>query len=235
MLVSDLHERLRALVGERIQARELTGTEMAKRAGFQQAHISNFLNRRRGLSVEAMDKVMTALGLTISDLTPAENRKQAGGWGTERAFDSIPVVEPGILLQSEFSEGEVVEFLRFKKSFLRKMRPEMASQREHWQRFVMIRADKDSGEAMRPRLLPGAMLLIDRHYNSLQSYRRREPNLYVVKCGAGCKVRYVELQGNQLTLRPENHKCGLDYVEIQRGKTFADYIVGRVSHIAIET
>jgi transcriptional regulator with XRE-family HTH domain len=235
MLVSDLHERLRALVGERIQARELTGTEMAKRAGFQQAHISNFLNRRRGLSVEAMDKVMTALGLTVSDLTPAENRKQAGGAGTERTFDSIPVVEPCILLQSEFSAGEVVEFLRFKKSFLRKMRPEMASQREHWQRFVMIRADKDSGEAMRPRLLPGAMLLIDRHYNSLQSYRRREPNLYVVKYGVGCKVRYVELQGNQLTLRPENQKCGLDYVEIQRSKTFADYIVGRVSHIAIET
>jgi hypothetical protein len=45
----------------------------------------------------------------------------------------------------------------------------------------------------------------------------------------------VELQGNQLTLRPENQKCGLDYVEIQKGRTFADYIVGRVSHIAIET
>jgi transcriptional regulator with XRE-family HTH domain len=235
MLISDLHERLRVLVGERIQARELTGTKLAKRAGFQQAHISNFLNRRRGLSVEAMDKVMESLALTVSDLMPAESRKHLAGTSNEAAFDFVPVVNSATLLQSEFSEGEVVEFLRFKKSFLRRMRPEMANQRENWQRFVLYRAEKNCAEAMRPRLVPGAMLLIDRHYNSLRSYRRREANLYVVKTDGGYKVRYVELQGNQLTLRPENQKCVLDFVEMQRGKSFADYIVGRVSHIAIET
>jgi transcriptional regulator with XRE-family HTH domain len=234
MLISDLHERLRALVGERIQAKELTGTELAKRAGFQQAHISNFLNQRRGLSVEAMDKVMKALRLTVSDLMPAENRRTGAAQASDAAFDSIPVVGSAALLQSEFSTGEVMEFLRFKKSFLRRIKPEMANQRGHWQRFVMIRADKDSGEAMRPRVLPGAMLLIDRHYNSLRSYRRREPNLYVVKSGDGYKIRYVELQGNQLTLRPENQNSGLGFVELQKGKTFADYVVGRVAHIAME-
>jgi transcriptional regulator with XRE-family HTH domain len=235
MLISDLHERLRVLVGERVHARELTGTELAKRAGFQQAHISNFLNRRRGLSVEAMDKVMEALGLKVSDLMPAESRKQPAGAGNEAAFDFVPVVNSGALLQSEFSKEEVMEFLRFKKSFLRRMKPEIANQRENWQRFVLYRAEKNCAEAMRPRLVAGAMLLIDRHYNSLRSYRRREPNLYVVKSDDGYKVRYVELQGNQLTLRPENQKCVLGFVEIQKGKSFADYIVGRVAHIAIET
>jgi hypothetical protein len=99
----------------------------------------------------------------------------------------------------------------------------------------LIKADKDSGAAMRPRILPGATLLIDRHYNSLQSYRRREANLYVVKSGEKCAVRYVELQGNQLTLRPENQSCALGYVQIGKGETFADCVVGRVAHIAIET
>ncbi len=141
----------------------------------------------------------------------------------------------GALLQSDFGAGEIVEFLRFKKSFLRRIRPEMASQRRNWQRFVLIKADKDSGMAMRPRLLPGATLLIDRHYNSLRSYRRREPNLYVVKSGENCKVRYVELQGNQLTLRPENQQCALGYVQLGKSETFADYVVGRVAHISIET
>jgi transcriptional regulator with XRE-family HTH domain len=234
MLISDLHERLRTLVSERIQARELTGTELAKRAGFQQAHVSNFLNRRRGLSVEGMDSLMKALRLQVSDLLPPGSRVPAGGEARESAFDSIPVVTGAVLLQSEFGADEVVEFLRFKKSFLRRIRAEMANQRGHWQRFVMIRTDKDSGEAMRPRLLPGAMLLVDRHYNSLHSYRKREPNLYVVKCGDVYKVRYAELQGNQLTLRPENPASGLGYVELQKGKTFADYVVGRVAHIAIE-
>ena len=88
---------------------------------------------------------------------------------------------------------------------------------------------------MRPRFLPGATLLIDRHYNSLSSYRRREPNLYVVKNGEGCKVRYVELQGSQLTLRPENQQCALGCVQLGKGETFADYVVGRVAHIAMET
>jgi transcriptional regulator with XRE-family HTH domain len=235
MLISDLHDRLRILAGERIHGGELTGTELAKRAGFQQAHISNFLNQRRGLSIEAMDQLMKVMGLEVSDLLPAESRKQAAGGGGDGGFDSIPVVNNGALLQSEFGSGEVVEFLRFKKSFLRRIRAETANQRRNWQRFVLIKADKDSGEAMRPRLVAGATLLIDRHYNSLRSYRRREPNLYLVKSGENFKVRYVELQGNQLTLRPENQKCMLGFVEVDKGRTFADYLIGRVAHISIET
>jgi hypothetical protein len=99
---------------------------------------------------------------------------------------------------------------------------------------VVIKADKSSGVAMRPRLGPGAMLLIDRHYNSLRSYRRHEPNLYVVKSGANWQVRYVELQGSQLTLRPENPECALGYVQPGKGESFANYVVGRVAHISTE-
>ena len=50
-----------------------------------------------------------------------------------------------------------------------------------------------------------------------------------------CTVRYVELQGSQLTLRPENQKCALGYIQLGKGETFADYVVGRVAHISIET
>jgi hypothetical protein len=235
MLISDLHNRMRALVHERIEAGELTGTELAKRAGFQQAHVSNFLNQRRGLSIEAMDRVMEVMKWDVRDLLPAEPRRLRPAEGGDAGFDSIPVVSSGALLQSEFSSGEVAEFLRFKKTFLRRIRPEMANQRSDWQRFVLIKTDKDSGEAMRPRLLPGATLLVDRHYNSLRGYRRHDANLYVVQTGGTHKVRYLELQGSQLTLRPENQNSALGYVQIERGKTFADYVVGRVAHISIET
>ena len=111
----------------------------------------------------------------------------------------------------------------------------MESERGNWQRFVLMKADKDSGMAMRPRLAAGATLLIDRHYNSLGSYRRGEPNLYVVKSGAAWPVRYVELQGSQLTLRPENQDYALGYVQLGKGETYADYVVGRVAYIALET
>ena len=235
MLITDLQNRLRALLHERIESGELTGSEVASRAGFQQAHVSNFLNQRRGLSIEAMDRIMEVLRLEVHDLLPEERRRGPAAEHGDAGFDPVPVVESSVLSQYEFSSVEVVEFLRFKKSFLRRIRPEMANQRRHWQRFALIKADKDSGLAMRPRFLPGATLLIDRHYNSLRSYRRREPNLYVVKNGEGYKVRYVELQGSQLTLRPENQQCALGYVQLGKGETFADYVVGRVAHIAMET
>jgi transcriptional regulator with XRE-family HTH domain len=235
MLISDLQNRLRVLLRERIDAAELTGTELAKRAGFRQAHVSNFLNGRRGLSIEAMDRVMEVLRLEVSGLMPEARRELAPANVRDAAFDAIPVVACGALMQSNFASGEIVEFLHFKKSFLRRLRPELASQRGHWQRFVLIKVDKDSGTAMRPKLVPGAMLLIDRHYNSLRDYRKRERNLYVVKSGETYKVRYLELQGGQLILRPENLACDLGYVRPGNGETFADYVVGRAVHISIET
>lgn len=235
MLISDLQNRLRILVSQRIAAGEMTGTDLAQRAGFQQAHVSNFLKGRRGLSIETMDRVMEAMRLEVRDLMPEPRFKLMASAEGEAGFDSIPVLEPSALLQSDFGPGESVEFLRFKKSFLRRIRPEMASERGSWQRFVLIKADKGSGLAMRPRLTPGAMLLIDRHYNSLRSYRRNEPNMYVVKSGAVWQVRYVELQGSQLTLRPENQECGLGYIQPGKGETFADYVVGRVAHVSMET
>jgi len=234
MLISTLHDRLRTYVSEHISSRALTGTELAEKAGFRQAHISNFLNRRRGLSLEAMDRVMQVLGLDVSDLMPELTRRAPLVVESERLFAAVPVVSPAGLLQSDFGTAEVLEYLRFKKSFLRRLRPEMASQREHWQRFVLLRADRDAGEAMRPRLAAGAMMLVDRHYNSLHSYRKREPNLYVVQSGSQWRVRYLELQGSQLALRPENQSSALGMVEVEKGKTFADYVVGRVAHVAME-
>jgi len=168
----------------------------------------------------------------VLDLLPGEVRARAAREGWE-GFDSVPVVPLAALLQSDFGSGEVLEYLKFKKSFLRRMRPEMANRREGWRRFVLLRADRDAA-AMRPRLQPGAMLLIDRHYNSLRSYRKREPNVYVVKCGSEWKIRYAELQGNHLTLRPENMDFALGFVPIAKGETFADYVVGRVAHVSSE-
>ena len=262
MMISDLQNQLRTLVRERIAAGELTGTELARRAGFQQAHVSNFLNERRGFSIETMDRVMEVMRLEVGDLMPEPRSRRVAAERSEAGFESVPLVEAQALLHREFRLDEIVELLPFKKSYLRRIRSAMESERGDWQRFVLLKADKDSGVAMRPRLAAGATLLIDRHYNSLRSYRRGEPNLYVVKSGEAWLVRYVELYpstpktgapgiqllsgtpksgatgiqpGSQLLLRPQNPESALGAVQLGRGETFADYIVGRVAHIAMET
>ena len=59
MKVKAMQENLRKLLWARIEAGELTGLKLAQQTGFKQAHISNFLNRKRQLSIAGMDKVLT--------------------------------------------------------------------------------------------------------------------------------------------------------------------------------
>jgi hypothetical protein len=88
---------------------------------------------------------------------------------------------------------------------------------------------------MYPRLLPGATVLIDRHYNSLQPYRRGESNLYAVHVNDACKIRYVELAGENVVLRPHNQSYGVEIVPLGEGQTVADYVIGRVCYVGMET
>src|SRR5271169_5459959 len=73
-----LQENLRNTLWQRIDEGELTGLRLAEQTGFKQAHISNFLNRKRGLSLEGMDKVLRVQHLSVLDLLdPAEVNKRA--------------------------------------------------------------------------------------------------------------------------------------------------------------
>jgi SOS-response transcriptional repressor LexA len=107
--------------------------------------------------------------------------------------------------------------------------------RDGWQRFVLVKVDARDGMSMYPRLLPGAMVLIDRHYNSLAPYKKGEPNMYAVRKDGGCTVKYVEVDGDTLVLRPHNQAYPVSVMRIEEGRTVSDYIVGRVCHVSIET
>src|SRR5438270_6738094 len=73
-----LQENLRKVLWSRIEARELTGLRLAQQTGFKQAHISNFLNRKRSLSLEGMDNVLNVQHLSVLDLLdPKEINKRA--------------------------------------------------------------------------------------------------------------------------------------------------------------
>jgi hypothetical protein len=98
----------------------------------------------------------------------------------------------------------------------------------------LIKADSHDGVSMYPRLAPGATLLLDRHYNSLKPYRKGEFNLYAVLKDGTCTVRYVEVAGNHLILRPHSQTHPVEVITMAEGKSAADYLVGRVCYIGIE-
>ena len=233
-----LQENLRQTLWERIEEGELTGLRLAQQTGFKQAHISNFLNRKRGLSLEGMDKVLNVQHLSVLDLLePSEVNKRASILPpTDDEFDNVLLVDGSVAASEPLVMSmNVREILKFKKSFLRKMKPELEGNRDTWERFVLIKVDGREGMSMYPRLLPGASVLLDRHYNSLKPYRKGEFNMYAVAKDGDCTVKYVEVAGNHLILRPHNQAYPIEVMTMEDGKTAADYLVGRVCYVGIET
>jgi len=233
-----LQDSLRRELRKRIAAGQLTGMELARRTGFTQAHVSNFLNRKRGLKLAALDKMLKAIGLSVYDLLNPHDlaRFAAVPAGTDEEYADVPLVEGRIAASREvLVNEEVSELLKFRRAFLGHIRPALvAPARKAWTRFVSIRLDPKEGMSMWPRLGPGATLLIDRHYNSLQPYRKNERNLYAVRKPEGCTVKYVELSGKFLTLRPHNPDYPVEVLAIGEGQSYADWIVGRVAHAGVE-
>ncbi len=233
-----LQENLRKALWERIQEGDLTGLRLARETGFKQAHISNFLNRKRGLSIEGMDKVLNVERLSVLDLLdPSEINKRASiPPPGDDEFQNVLMVEASIAATEPLLISmNVKEIIKFKKNFLRKLRSAPESGRDEWERFVAIQIDAREGMSMYPRLLPGATVLIDRHYNSLRPYRKGESNMYAVDKNEGCTVRYVEVAGKHLVLRPHNNAYPVEVMPIQHGKKPPDYLIGRICYVGIET
>src|SRR6202158_4219358 len=128
-----LQENLRNILSERIDGGDLTGLRLAQQTGFKQAHISNFLNRKRGLSLEGMDKVLNVQHLSVLDLLdPSEVNKRASILPpSEDEFQNVLLVEAAVAASGPLVMSmNVMEILKFKKSFLRKLRPEMEGDRD---------------------------------------------------------------------------------------------------------
>ena len=236
MNASALQEQLRLALRERIQNRKLTGLGLAKQTGFEQAYISNFLNRKRSLSLEGMDRVLAAQNLSILDLLSRDElNKRASTIGvSEGDFENVALTTPEIAaMEPAITREAVRDILKIKKSFLRRLRSAPANRRT-WQRFVLIKVDAQEAAGMYPRLLPGATVLIDRHYNILQPYRRNEPNIYAVRKNKTCTIRYVERDGDHLVLRPHNQARPIGLLPLGSADP-SQMIVGRVCHVSIET
>ncbi|HZQ17180.1 MAG TPA: S24 family peptidase [Terriglobales bacterium] len=233
-----LQENLRKALWERIDEGDLTGLKLASQTGFRQAHISNFLNRKRSLSLDGMDRVLSVQHLSVLDLLdPAEvNKRATVRPPSDDEFENIFVVDGWVAAtQPLVMSMNVREIYKIKRSFLRKLRSDMHGRRSDWERFVAIKIEATDGMSMYPRLLPGATVLIDRHYNSLHPYRKGELNMYAVRTKDSCVIRYVELAGKNIMLRPHSQTYPIEVLPLAEGEPSSDYLVGRVCYIGIET
>jgi transcriptional regulator with XRE-family HTH domain len=239
MKFTALQENLRKALLNRIESGKLTGLKLAKQIGVEQGHISNFLNHKRGLSLEAMDRVLSVQKMSALDLIDAhEISKRATMMPkSDSDFENVVLVDAPVASRASLiMQKDVKDTLKFKKNFLKRLRTS-AKSRDKWHRFVLIKVDARNGMSMFPRLLPGATVLIDRHYNRLKPYRRgaTDRTMYAVRTTTGCTVGYVEKSGRNLVLRPHNQEYPVQVINVSTTESPWDVIVGRVCHVGIET
>jgi transcriptional regulator with XRE-family HTH domain len=230
-----LQDQLRDYIRARIGRKELTGSGLARAAGFPQGHLSNFLNCRRGLSLESMDRLLDTLDIEVLDLVSLE---EIGRRTLPKAprydLEDIALVPWQNATQARFSPDQILETRGFSKSFLRRLRPSPEHQRGDWLRFVMVRLDVHNAREIFSGDILSAALLIDRHYSSLAPYRHLQPNLYAVSFGERCMAGYLSFVEDNLVLRTRDPHRQLHSVPIAPGRSYSQYIVGRVCHVGLE-
>lgn len=227
-----LQERLRQRLLAEIAAGELTGLELARQTGFRQAHISNFLNRKRGLSLEGMDAILTARKLSLAELLAAGAPRPAMRHTIHAAAADgsyIPLVDGKTCHASEVPYLAAKHTLQVMSARLQKLAVRMSPSRAHWQRFVGFRVAAEDAAAMAPRLAHGAIAVIDRHCHQVDESR----SMYLVRQESKVVLRYVEQTGDDFVLRPENSSYPLQRLRWESRDALAA-IIGRVCLVVAE-
>jgi transcriptional regulator with XRE-family HTH domain len=227
MNFTQMHERLRLELLRRIQRGTLSVSLLARQTGFGQSHLSNFLHSRRQLSLDALDRLLAAQHLAADDLLPSARQSEATPAAGEDC--AVPVVSHAAALFEPYIRPSAVQFmLQLPDGLLGSVRARTSNTRRAWERFVAVRIAGADALAMDPMVLPDAIVLVDRHYNSLMPYRRNRPNLYAMRHGSRLTVRYADYLSNHLVLRPHSIAFPVELIEVAPGESPNDLIVGRI-------
>ena len=230
MKLLELHERLRLETWRRIDQGLISSALLASRTGLAQAHISNFLHRRRRLSLAALDRILEAQTLSVEQLALGApmTRSHAPANALETR-ESVPIVAPADAMNTpHISSQAVTAWLQLPEHWLANLPVRRAVGRAAWDRFVGVRITAAQALPMEPVLRTGSVVVLDRHYNSLQDRKPHQPNLYGIRLGAQLVFRHAAFQAGRLVLRPRALDSPLDVIEMAPHESPTDLLVGRV-------
>jgi hypothetical protein len=229
MTFQKLHESLRLEMLRRIEEGTLTGVAIAREAGFRQAHISNFLNRKRALSLSGLDKVLRSQNLSVQHIMRVDLQAASAPASAGESMVAIPVVSSATAMDvAAIGKESVIETIQISASRLQDCPARPSPRVTGWDRFVAVRADAQQAAAMQPMIAAGATLVLDRHYNSLAPHRVTQRTLYAVRNGAELMLRFLDFDKDRLILRPLSPEIPVQLLATAPNEAPADSIVGRV-------
>jgi transcriptional regulator with XRE-family HTH domain len=231
---SQLQERVRLELLRRIERGTLSASLLARKSGLGQSHISNFLHGRRGMTLAALDKILAAIQLDVSDLLPA--RREALGTllsGQVGEMVGVPLVSHETAIYEQYVVGsKVKKTIPIPVETLSGLLVRCPPARNKWDRFVAVRLDAEDAEPMKPVVQAEAVVVLDRHYTSFRAYVEGTPNLYGAKAGRGdagrLVIRYAVAEGGRVVLRPYRVEFAIEVLSAGSGQTVNDLLVGRV-------
>lgn len=225
-----LHEQLRLELLRRIERGVLSGTLLARQTGLKSAHISNFLHSKRRLSLDALDRVLSAQSITVDELLPPSPPRniRSRDENTAQSNRIALVSQPAAMYEAQIRKSSILELIPLPPGYLDHLRTRRSHDRRSWDRFVAVRVSYAQAEAMAPAIAPHAILVIDRHYNSMVSCHPPSPNIYAIQLGSALIFRYATLQRNNIILRPYKIEHPVDLIELKPEESPGSLIVGRV-------
>jgi hypothetical protein len=229
MNFTQLQERLRVELLRRIDRGSVNGALLARQTGFQPSHISNFLRRRRTLSLDALDRLLAAQILTVEDLLTAEETPPPRAAPGSLTHSIIPVVAPSAAIHDPVPPpSAIIDLVQLPLGMLEQLRSRRATTRRGWSRFVAVRVTRQQAAGMQPTLPESTIAVIDRHYNSLIAYQPPAPSTFAVRVGNALHLRLASFENNRLILRPCDLEHPVQLIALGPHEVPSDLIVGRV-------
>lgn len=228
---AQLQERLRLELIHRIERGVLTGSLLARQTGLRPSHISNFLQQKRRLSLDAMDRVLRAQHLELEHLYPRPANPEPSDPASAR-YLRIPLVSAQAASAApRISEAAALDYMQVLANALENLPQRRPLGRKDWQRFVAIHTTEQQAAPMRPLFDAGAALVIDRLYNSLQDVSPPRQNLYAIRHAGLMRICYAALLAERIVLRPHRVDFPLEVIQPEPGQPPLECIVGRVCYI----
>jgi hypothetical protein len=225
MNISEMDERLRALLLRRIERGELTVGLLARQTRLAKSHVSKYLHAKGGLSKNSTDRILAAQHLGAEDLIELGGRIRSRIEHTQ----AIPVVwQASALFDPEMRASAVEMWLPLPVEWLQSLEKRKLRSRSSWRRFVAMRVDDESAKAMEPLGHESSIAVIDRHYNSLEECHPPRQNVYAVLDGRRVVLRYIDHIGGHLIIRPLSIGISANLIEIGANTNPGEYIAGRV-------
>lgn len=227
MNLTQMHERLRFEILRRIQRGTLSISLLSRQTGMGKSHLSNFLHGRRRLSINGIDRMLSAQHMFAEDLLDSDS--SAGFESHINGSTLVPLVShSSALFEPVIRPGAVQMILHLPPGTMHALRSRTVASRRVWQRFVAIRIAGKDALPMEPLLYPDALAVIDRHYNSLLPHRPGRPNLYAVRDGAHLALRYADFAASRLVLRPLSTAFPVDLIDMGHEASPGEFIAGRI-------